>query len=86
MVVKDTISIARHGICITTPNISNQNAEVRVQAKTKTSAPKKSNLSTVEVPLPKVNITNSQLWSSENPNLYSAEVVLILNGKGIQTN
>ncbi len=31
LVVKDTISIARHGIFITTPNITNQNAEVSVQ-------------------------------------------------------
>src|SRR5688572_29602871 len=31
LVVKDTISIARHGIFITTPNISDKNAEVSVQ-------------------------------------------------------
>lgn len=108
LVVKDTISIARHGIFITTPTISSQNAEVSVQvevagiknkqyqleikatifspegkqiAETKTWAPKKSNLAAVEVPLPRVNIANPQLWSCETPSLYSAEVVLILNGK-----
>jgi beta-galactosidase len=110
LVVKDRISIARHGIFITTPSVSNQNAEVRVQvevggiknkeleleinakifspegkqvAETKTSAPKKSKLVEVEVPLPKVNISNPQLWSCETPNLYSAEVALVLNGKVI---
>jgi len=108
LVVKDKISIARHGIFITTPKISAQAAEVSVQvevagikgkeydleintklfspegkqvAETKTVVPKRSNLVEVEVPLPKVNITNPQLWSCETPNLYSAEVTLVLNGK-----
>jgi beta-galactosidase len=108
LVVKDSISIARHGIFITTPNITNTNAEVSVQvevsgirgkqypleiltkifspdgkqvAETKTFAPQKTNLATVEVPLPKVSIANPKLWDCETPNLYSAEVVLILNGK-----
>ncbi|MBA4318233.1 MAG: beta-galactosidase [Flavobacterium sp.] len=110
LVVKDSVSIARHGIYITTPKISNQNAEVSVQvevagiknkeyqleintkifspegkqvAETKTLAPKKSKLVEVEVPLPTVNIANPQLWSCETPNLYSAEVTLVLNGKVI---
>lgn len=110
LVVKDKISIARHGIFITTPNISDQNADVSVQvevagiknkeydleintkiidtegkqvAETKTLAPKKSNLAEVEVLLPKVRVANPQLWSCETPNLYSAEVTLVLNGKVI---
>lgn len=110
LVVKDSVSIARHGIFITTPNITNQSADVSVQvevagikgkqyeleiitkifspqgnqvAETKTFAPKKSFLVEVEVPLPKVSIANPQLWSCETPNLYSAEVELILNGKVI---
>ncbi|MES2773427.1 MAG: glycoside hydrolase family 2 TIM barrel-domain containing protein [Bacteroidota bacterium] len=108
LVVKDTITIARHGIFITTPNISNTNAEVNVQVEvagvktkqyqleintrifsgegkqvgeSKTVAPQKPNLASIEVPLPKINIANPQLWSCETPNLYSAEVVLVLNGK-----
>lgn len=108
LVVKDPVSIARHGIFITTPTITNQNAEVSVQVEvagikdkeldveiitkifspdgkqvgqTKTFAPKKSKLIEVEVPLPKVNIASPQLWSCETPNLYSAEVSLVLNGK-----
>ena len=108
LVVKDPVSIARHGIFITTPKITNQNAEVSVQvevagiknkeyqleiitkifspegkqvAETKTFAPKKSNLVEVEVALPKVNITNPQLWTCETPNLYSAEVSMVLDGK-----
>src|SRR6185503_3208505 len=52
-------------------------------AETKTVAPKKSNLATVEVPLPTMNVSNPQLWSCETPDLYSAEVSLLLNGKVI---
>lgn len=108
LIVKNQISIARHGIFITTPNISDRNAEIAVQvevvgiknkeynleintkffspegeqvAETKTMAPRKSNLVEVEVPLPKVAISNPELWSCETPNLYSAEVSLVLNGK-----
>lgn len=108
LVVKDTISIARHGIYITTPNITNTHAEVMVQVEvagiknkqvdlevitrifspegkqvgeTKTWAPKKSKLVEVEVPLPNVSIANPQLWSCQTPDLYSAEVSLVLNGK-----
>ncbi len=108
LIVTDTISIARHGIYITTPNITNNNAEVSVQVEvagvkfkqyqleivtkivdpqgkpvgeTKTMAPQKYYLNTAEVPLPKLNIANPQLWSCETPNLYTAEVSLVLNGK-----
>jgi beta-galactosidase len=108
LVVKDSVSIVRHGIFITTPSISAQQAEVSVQvevagirnkqyqleintrifspdgkqvAETKTLAPQKSRLATVEVALPKVTIANPQLWSCETPNLYSAEVALVLDGK-----
>ncbi len=110
LVVKDSISIARHGIFITTPSISDQHAEVSVQvevegiknkeydleiiarifspegkhvAETKMSAPKKSKLTSVEVPLPMINISSPLLWSCETPNLYTAEVELVLNGKVI---
>lgn len=108
LVVKDSISIARHGVFITTPKITANNAEVSVQvevagiknkqiaveiitkiidpqgkqvAETKTFAPQKSKLIEVEVPLPKVSISNPQLWSCETPHLYSAEVSLVINGK-----
>lgn len=108
LIVKDSVSIARHGIFITTPNISDQSADVKVQveiagiqnkqyeleiktkifspqgkqvAETKTPAPKKSNLFEVEVALPQMSVANPQLWSCETPNLYSAEVELVLNGK-----
>lgn len=107
-VVKNKISVARHGVFITTPRISEKSADVSVQvevagiknqqyeleirtrifspegkqvAESKTPAPKKSKLVEVEVPLPTVVIPNPQLWSCETPNLYSAEVVLVLDGK-----
>lgn len=110
LVVKDTISIARHGIFITTPNISSHNAEVNVQVEiagikgraydieintkifapdgkqvgeTKAKVPQKVNLTEVEVPLPKVDISNPKLWDCETPNLYTAEVELLFNGKVI---
>lgn len=110
LVVKDTISIARNGIFITTPTISDQHAEVSVQvevegiknkqyeleiqtkifspegkqiAETKALVPQKYRRATLEIPLPKVDISNPKLWSCETPHLYSAEVALILNGKMI---
>lgn len=110
LVVKDKISIARHGVFITTPTISDRNAEVCIQvevdgikdgqhdleitakifspdrkqvAETKTPVPKRSRLFAAEVALPKLIISNPQLWSCEAPNLYSAEVALVFNGKVI---
>lgn len=110
LVVKDTISITRHGVFISTPRISKQNADVSIQveiegvsnktldieikakifspegqlvAETKTSAPQKSKLKTVEVPLPVANVTNPKLWSCETPNLYTTEVSLIYKGNVI---
>lgn len=110
LVVQNSISISRHGVFITTPRITDREAEISVQvevagimnqqveleiharifspegklvAETKTPAPKKSKLAEVEVPLPKINISNPQLWSCETPHLYSAEVALVLNGKVI---
>jgi beta-galactosidase len=50
---------------------------------TKILAPKNSHKSSDEVLLPEVNISNPQLWSCETPNLYSAEITLLLNGKVI---
>jgi beta-galactosidase len=110
LVVKDKISIARHGVFISTPGVSEQNAEVSIQvevagiknqqlqleirtkifsptgkqvADTKTLAPQKSKLAEIEVHLPKLNVSSPQLWSCETPNLYAAEVSLVLNGKVI---
>jgi beta-galactosidase len=108
LVLKDSISIARHGVFITTPKIAEKEAEVNVQVElegirgkqynveiqtkvfapngqqvgtTKTWAPQKTNLNTVEVPLPKLTIAQPQLWSCETPHLYTAEVALLFNGK-----
>jgi beta-galactosidase len=109
LVVKDTISIARHGVFITTPVISEQNATVNIQveleglgknlpveintrifspdgklvAEAKQPAPQRSNLKRVEVPLSPLTVTAPQLWSCETPNLYTAKVSLIYNGKVI---
>lgn len=41
----------------------------------------KSNLRTVEVPLPLATVENPQLWSCEAPNLYTAEVSLLRDGQ-----
>ncbi|NDW19176.1 DUF4982 domain-containing protein [Dysgonomonas sp. 216] len=108
LVVKDSISIARHGVFITTPNITEQSAEISIQVEldgfrnkrqdieisakifspdgqqiteTKTAAPKGIKLKAVEVPLPVVIVNNPQLWSCETPDLYTAEITLIHDGK-----
>ncbi len=52
-------------------------------AESKTLVKEDSRRNIEEVPLPKINISNPQLWSCETPNLYAAEVQLILNGKVI---
>lgn len=110
LVLKDSVAIARHGIYITTPQISNAEATVDVQVevegiknkkldlvieariyspdgqqvgKTRIDAPKDNKQPTVEVKLPQVKVANPQLWWCETPNLYTAEVALVLNGKTI---
>jgi Beta-galactosidase/beta-glucuronidase len=110
LIVKDSISVARHGIFITTPEISAGNAKVDLQVEiegfrekrtdmeilakffspdgklvgeTKTMAPKSSKKQTDEVPLPMVNVADPQLWDCEHPNLYTAEITLLLDGKVI---
>ena len=52
-------------------------------ATTKINAPKDNKQPTVEVKLPNVTVGHPQLWWCETPNLYTAEVSLILNGKTI---
>lgn len=108
LVVKNPVAIARNGVFIYTPKITEQNADVSVQvelegirgksldieinakimapdgrliAETKEQAPKKSKLHTVEVPLPLLTVTQPQLWSCETPNLYTAEITLLQDGK-----
>lgn len=108
LVVKNPVAIARNGVFISTPKITEQNADVSVQvelegirgksldieinakimapdgrliAETKEQAPKKSKLHMVEVPLPLVTVAQPQLWSCETPNLYTAEITLLHDGK-----
>lgn len=108
LIVKDTISIVRHGVFITTPTISEQSAAVNIQvdlegfsrkdidmeinakifspngdqvAETKMLAPKAIRLNIVEAVLPLATITDPQLWSTEIPNLYTAEVSLVRDGR-----
>ena len=110
LVLKDSVSIARHGIYIYTPDISKEQATVNVQVEvegiknkkydlvikaviydpdghpvgeTQIDAPKNNKQPTVEVQLPQVKVDNPQLWWCEKPDLYTAEVSLILNGKTI---
>ena len=110
LVIKNPIAIARHGVFVSTPKITEQRAEVSVQvelegirnksldieinarilapdgktvADTKGKAPQKSKLQTVEVSLPIVTVDSPGLWSCETPNLYTAEVSLVQDGKVI---
>ena len=108
--LKDSVAIARHGIYIQTPQISEQQATVSVQvevegiknkkydltiaaviygpdgqqvAQTSIAAPQDNKQPTVEVLLPQVTVEKPQLWWCETPNLYTAEVSLVLNGKTV---
>lgn len=110
LILKDSISIARHGIYIQTPQVSEQEASVAIQVEvegiknkkydlvieahifapdgqqvgeTHTQAPKDNKQPTVEVQLPQVKVQHPKLWWCEQPNLYTAEVSLVLNGHTI---
>ncbi|MCW3808027.1 glycoside hydrolase family 2 TIM barrel-domain containing protein [Plebeiibacterium marinum] len=108
LIVKNQISVARHGVFITTPDVSENKATVNLQvdiegfqwkrndltieakiynskgelvAQTRTLTPKGSKKISNEVPLPKVTITNPDLWNCETPNLYKADITLSLDGQ-----
>ncbi len=111
LVVKNPISIARHGVFVTTPAITEGSAQVAVQVevgglkgktdaveiRTKVFSPQgklvgetsalvptpRNNLPTVETPLPNLAVAQPQLWSIETPQLYTAEVELLADGKVI---
>lgn len=110
LTLKDSVAIARHGIFIQTPDVSQQQATVDVQVEvegirnkkydlviatrildpdgqqvgeTRVNAPKDNKQPTVEVKLPQVTLQNPKLWWTEQPDLYTAEVSLILNGKTV---
>lgn len=110
LIVKNPISVARHGIYITTPQINKEEASVAIQigidgirnksydlnieaeifdaagnkvAETHLQAPQRNKLHTVEAKLPMVKVLNPKLWSCETPNLYTARLSLVLDGKVI---
>ena len=110
VILKDTISIARHGIFVQTPKVTDAEATVSVQVEIEgiknkklplmvetviyapdgsqvgtasIAAPQDNKQPTVEVQLPLVSIAKPQLWWCEQPNLYSAEVRLVFDGKTI---
>lgn len=110
LVVKDKVAIARHGIFVSTPSVTEQNAGVSILAEIEgirgknwdvgiharicspdgkqvaeadIPAPKRSKLKTVEVSFPLINIAKPQLWSCEEPNLYTVEVSLVKDGKTV---
>ncbi|MFV0566172.1 MAG: glycoside hydrolase family 2 TIM barrel-domain containing protein [Flavobacteriaceae bacterium] len=107
LLVRNEISVARHGLFVTTPEITDSYAKVAVQVevqgfhgyedvviKAEIFAPngknvgssellafKKTRKHTQENQLPEIKISNPQLWSCESPNLYTAEVSLVLDGE-----
>lgn len=112
IIVKNDISIARNGVFITTPTISDEKAEVCVQvdvegfrgktnqleiiaklispdgslaAETKAFAPVRANRLIEEVKLPLATIAKPKRWSCETPNLYVAEITLVLDGKPVDS-
>ncbi len=108
LIVKDTVAVVRHGLFVTTPVVSAEQAQVAVQveiegikekeydlriqarilspagevvAEGSVSAPQKNRQPSVEVMLPVMTVDAPQLWSCESPNLYTAEVKLVLDGR-----
>ena len=55
----------------------------KLVGESQTLAPKRSKKQTDEVSLPKVTIPNPELWDCENPNLYTAEITLNIEGEVI---
>ena len=108
LVLKDSVAIARHGVFIQTPKVSEQEASVAIQVEvegirnkkydlvvearifgpdgqrvgeSRIDAPKDNKQPTVEVLLPTIKVEYPQLWWCERPDLYKAEISLILNGR-----
>ncbi|MDR0415671.1 MAG: DUF4982 domain-containing protein [Prevotellaceae bacterium] len=111
LVVKNSISVARNGVYITTPKVAPNSAQVAVQVEVEglrgqrqhkvevmakifapdgalvgqaqVHAPEKSKLYAVEVQLPLVDIAAPQLWDVDSPNLYTAEITILNDGREI---
>lgn len=103
--VQNPTRIARHGIYITTPDVSAEQATIDVQvevegwqkhnaslsavirdpqgnivAETKGEMPKYTHQQASEIKLDRVCLNAPQLWDLDNPNLYTAEVVVKADG------
>ncbi|WP_432378183.1 glycoside hydrolase family 2 TIM barrel-domain containing protein [Duganella sp. P38] len=110
LLVKEPVSIARHGVFVTTPVVSEQAAEVAVQVEldgvsgkrldvavrtsilapdgsrvshTTTPAPQGIRLAVVTVAVPPLRVPAPRLWSCETPQLYTAEVTVLLDGRPV---
>lgn len=108
--VQNPTHIARHGLYITTPEVSSslstvqvqvalegwqkkdvrilsriRDAENRVIATSEASAPLHTHQSVVEVNLPKMQVSQSHLWSPDTPYLYSAEAVVEVDGMKVDS-
>lgn len=108
ILVTDSVHVTRHGLFISTPEVSNESASVRVQvevdgfqghkveliakvldpsgkeiATVKSDGPKYTHHTYEEVVMPEIKVSNPELWSCENPALYSAEVTLMCDGKEV---
>ncbi len=100
LVVKEPVSIARHGVFVSTPEITGRQASVKVQVELDNLSGKSRQvtlairlLSPAGKPVAKgkagmqvkgisatstmmLNVSEPQLWSTETPNLYTAEVTV----------
>lgn len=109
LVIKNsTLAIARHGVFVTTPEVSEHSARVNISVEvdgvfdkehglsllaeiyapdgrlvgvTSCDVPEKWRQPSVEVTMPAVDIREPLLWSCETPSLYSANVILMQEGK-----
>lgn len=108
VVVRDPVSVSRHGVFVTTPVVTDARAEVKVQVEldgwtrrtndleiavtvrapdgaavgtVRAAAPKGAQLSRIAVALPTLSVANPRRWDIDTPDLYTAEVVLTLDGR-----
>ena len=108
LIARDEVSVSRHGVFVTTPQVSDARATVAVQVevdgwtrrtndlsvavaildpagrpvgKSSARGPLDARLRRIAVPLPEIQVARPRRWDVDDPQLYTAEVVLKVDGR-----